>query len=302
MVAGADDASGGLAGQWSRAAADYEQSGAEFFGPLALELVTRARLRPGDRVLDLGSGRGQGLFAAAEAVGPDGSVTGIDLAPEMVRLTTAEIADRGLGNTTIEVGDAGAPDLPPESVEVVLAGFMVFLLPDPVAALLSYHRVLAPGGRLAFSTFGETDERLAAVRAHLRHLADPSPAEPSVPSHAQLRDPAAPSPAEPSTAGHFDVFSDEQKLGELVRRAGFTDVLIAEVTVETRFDDLDQWWRWAWSVGIRGTLERIDPATLDRARPALEEHLHAWRQADGTYLMPTAVRFTTATRPAQPSD
>lgn len=134
----------------------------------------------------------------------------------------------------------------------------------------SYRTLLAPHGRLAFSTYGETDEHLAAVRSKLRDLAGTS----------------APAP---------DVFDNEQAMADLVRRAGFDDdVLIAEVTVETRFDDLAQWWRWAWSVGIRGTLERIDPADLERARPTLERDLEPWRQPDDTYLMPTAIRFTTA--------
>ena len=260
---------GGLAGLWSRAAADYEQSGAEFFGPLAQELVTRARLRPGDRVLDIGTGRGHVLFAAAEAVGPEGSVTGIDLAAEMVRLTAAEINERGLGNATVEVGDAAHPSLPPASVDALLAGFMVFLLPDPQAAFRSYRELLASPGRLAFSTYGEEDPQLLAVRAQLRDLAG-------------------------TTGPARDVFDNTEATGELVRAAGFDDVLTAEVTIETRFDDLGQWWRWAWSVGIRGTLERIDPAALDQARPTIEQDLTPWRQPDGTYLMPTAIRFTTA--------
>lgn len=264
------EADGGPAGLWSRAAADYEQSGAEFFGPLGQELVTRARVRPGDRVLDIGTGRGHVLFPAAGAVGSDGSVTGIDLAPEMVRRTAAEITERGLHHAAVEVGDASAPDLAPESLDVVLAGFMVFLLPDPAAAMHAYRRVLVPGGRLAFSTYGETDEHLSTARTRLCELAGTTAPEP-------------------------DVFDDEQTIAELVRHAGFDDVTIAELTVQTRFDDLAQWWRWAWSVGIRGTLERIDPAALDQARPAVEQDLAPWHQPDGTYLMPTAVRFTTAT-------
>ncbi len=258
-----------MAGLWSRAAADYERSGAEFFGPLGRELVTRARLQPGDRVLDVGTGRGHVLFPAAETVGSDGMVTGIDIADEMVRLTAAEIELRGLRNASVRVGDAADPGLPAGSVDAVLGGFMMFLLPDPAAALRAYARVLRSPGRLAFSTYGPLDPHLAAARSVLRKLAEMPESEP-------------------------DVFDDEKAMTDLVGDAGFDDVTIAEIIVETRFADIDQWWRWAWSVGIRASLERIDPARLDHYRPVIEEHLSAWRQPEDTILMPTAVRFTTA--------
>ncbi len=258
-----------LAGLWSRAAAGYEQSGVEFFGPLGQELVTRAGLRPGDRVLDVGTGRGHVLFPAAAAVGPDGTVQGIDLADEMVRLTAAEIAERGVTNASVRVGDAAEPGLPDGNVDVVLAGFMMFLLPGPAAALRAYRKALTTPGRLAFSTYGPSDEHLLAARAILRSLAGTR----------RLSD---------------DVFDDPDSMAAMVRDAGFEDVAITDVTVRTRFADAGQWWQWAWSVGIRASLERIGPERLERARPEIEDALSGWRQPDGSLLMPTEVRYTVA--------
>src|SRR5215472_14842824 len=74
-----------------------------FFQASAARLVEHAGLHPGDRVLDLGCGRGAVLFAAATAVGPDGYVAGLDLSPGMAHATATDIAARGLRNVTARV-------------------------------------------------------------------------------------------------------------------------------------------------------------------------------------------------------
>ena len=71
---------------------------------------------------------------------------GIDLAPGMVALTAA--AAEPLGHVQVLEGDAAAPDFLDAEFDVVLAGLVVFFLPDPTAALTEYARVLKPGGRL----------------------------------------------------------------------------------------------------------------------------------------------------------
>ncbi|HTF08889.1 MAG TPA: methyltransferase domain-containing protein, partial [Asanoa sp.] len=142
-----------IAGVFDRAAPTYEQSGVEFFAPPGRELVARARVRLGERVLDLGCGRGDVLLPAAAAVGPTGEVIGVDFAPGMIAATTDAAKD--LPWVRVTAGDADYPDFPPGSFDAVTAGFMVFLLPDPPAAVARWARLLRPGGRLALSTFAE---------------------------------------------------------------------------------------------------------------------------------------------------
>ncbi|WP_162605914.1 class I SAM-dependent methyltransferase [Jiangella aurantiaca] len=248
-------------GIWDRVAAEYESTGVDFFAPLGRELVARAGLRPGEHVLDVGTGRGHVLVPAAAAVGQTGRVIGVDLSPAMVELTAADLAGRGVTNATVHVGDAAAPDLAPESVDAVLAGFMLFLLPDPGAALHTYRSILAPGGRLAASTYGPPDPHADEARHRLRRRAGLGADAP-------------------------DVFDDPAALAAMVRSAGFTDVVVDDVAVPVRFRDVDQWWSWARSVGYRGALERIAPADLPAARADVADALAGARQDDGTRTSP----------------
>src|SRR6266576_6371116 len=116
-------------------AATYDRVGVDYFEIFGRQLVATAHLAPGERVLDIGCGRGAVLFPAADAVGAQGQVTGIDLSPGMVQATASEVEHRGLNHVDVHVMDAQGPTLPTASYDVVLAGLAIFFLPDPVVAL-----------------------------------------------------------------------------------------------------------------------------------------------------------------------
>lgn len=148
-----------MADVFDRAAMTYDAVGVDFFSTVGRILVEDAGIRAGERVLDLGCGRGAVLFPAAERVGPEGSVTGVDLAPTMVQLTAQDAHERGLDHVMVQVMDVQEPSLPEHSYDVVTAYLVVFFLPDPPAALEAWRRLLVPGGRLAMTTFAGDDER-----------------------------------------------------------------------------------------------------------------------------------------------
>jgi SAM-dependent methyltransferase len=106
------------------------------------------RLEPGERVLDLGSGAGTDSLVAALQVGPSGSVTGIDMTPEMVAKARAGAAELGLGNVTFVEGEAERLPFADGSFDVVVSNGVVDLIPDKDAVFGELHRVLAPGGRI----------------------------------------------------------------------------------------------------------------------------------------------------------
>jgi SAM-dependent methyltransferase len=159
-------------------AATYDTQGLPFFSVFGRQLVERADVRPGMTVLDVGTGRGAVLWPAAEAVGPEGRVVGIDLSDEMVRRTSDDARARGLQHVDVRPGDAESPDFPAASLDRVLSGLVVFLLPDPLRALASWRQLLKPTGRLGVTIFsGVEDERWAPVNAIIRRYLPGGPSK-----------------------------------------------------------------------------------------------------------------------------
>jgi arsenite methyltransferase len=106
------------------------------------------RLEPGERVLDLGSGAGTDSLVAAQMVGPQGSVTGIDMTPEMLGKARAAASELGLGNVEFVESEAESLPFPDASFDVVISNGVIDLIPDKDAVFAEIHRVLAPGGRI----------------------------------------------------------------------------------------------------------------------------------------------------------
>ena len=109
-----------------------------------------AGLRPGMRVLDVGSGPGDVSFVAARLVGPSGSVLGVDAVPAMIELARARAAERGLPTVHFmrSAIDAIALD---EPVDAVVGRLILMHLPDPAATLRHLSSLVRPGGVIAFS-------------------------------------------------------------------------------------------------------------------------------------------------------
>src|SRR5687767_7659774 len=140
-------------GVFDRAASIYDRVGPRVFSHFGRRLVEMAALAPGMRVLDVAAGRGAQLFPAAKAVGASGRVIGIDLSADMVRETSAEIQNLGLGNAEIRRMDGEALDFPDAEFDRVLCGMALWMFSRPEVALREFLRVLKPGGRLGVCTW-----------------------------------------------------------------------------------------------------------------------------------------------------
>jgi arsenite methyltransferase len=106
------------------------------------------RLAPGERVLDLGSGAGTDSLIAAQMVGEQGHVTGIDMTPEMLVKARAAAAEMGAGNVEFVESEAERLPFPDQSFDVVISNGVIDLIPDKDAVFAELFRVIAPGGRI----------------------------------------------------------------------------------------------------------------------------------------------------------
>lgn len=166
-----------------------------------------AGLKPGERVLDLGSGGGIDCFLASQQVGNTGHVTGLDMTPAMLELARANKAKLGIENVEFVQGEMEKMPLPDTSVDVIISNCVVCLSPDKDAVFTESYRVLSPGGRI-----------------HLSDVMALTAAGPSV---------NTPEEWVSCTAGaeYIDVYRDR------LVRAGFVDIEFTGESVDYKKDD-----------------------------------------------------------------
>ncbi|NUR69652.1 MAG: methyltransferase domain-containing protein [Hamadaea sp.] len=238
----------GIVDLFDRLAGEYDEV-VPFFATFAGQLLDWVGVRPGDRVLDLGCGRGA---LALEAQRRGAEVMAVDAAPGMVRELTTRHPE-----IDAQVMDAHRLDFADASFDLVVSGFVVHLLADSVAAAAEVHRVLAPGGRFAFSWPGPSsgDDRWAFARDLNREYT----------AYAQRE----------RNNGNDDEAEDIL--------AGFVEVSSTTAEVSLPIPDADTYWAWACSHGSRAFIDalpedrraeyrarlsagvaRLDPMTIDR--------------------------------------
>lgn len=269
----------GPAGLFSRLAGSYDSVGVPFFGPIADLLVETLAPAAGERVLDVGCGRGAVLHRVAPALAPDGSIVGLDLAPGMVAATRADLEERPPAvPVEIIVGDAMAPDLPPGTFDVVASSLVLFFLPDPPAALRAWKGLLRPGGRVGVTSFAGQDPRWAEVDEVFQPWLPPG-----------LRD--------ARTSGRGGPFGSDAGVEGLLRDAGLVDVRTVSGAVPVVFADPAQWEAFSWSVGQRAMWEAVPESERADVRGEAFRRLAAFGADDGPVTFTQPVRVTLGISP-----
>ena len=231
------------------AAADrYDDQANSFWERFGRRTVERLELEPGARVFDACCGSGASALPAAEAVGPEGSVVGVDLSESLLALAREKAHQRGLANVDFRCGDLLDPPHGSATFDAVVCVFGVFFVPDMAAAVRALWSRVRPGGKLAVTTWGERVfepgdtlfwESVRAVRPDLYKSFNP-----------------------------WDRISRPTALRELLREGG---VERSEAVVEPGTHPIrgpDDWWTLVLGTGYRGIVEQLSDGDRARVREA----------------------------------
>lgn len=261
-----------VAAMFDGLAAGYDQTGVPYYALIAAGLVDRLHVQPGERVLDIGAGRGAATFPLADAVGEGGRVDAIDFAPGMVEHLARDTAH--LPQVHVAEGDATDPPPGAAPYDVVAASLVVFFVPDPVEALARWRALTRPGGRLGVATFQPWFGTWQALDAIYLEFAG----------------------QQHSSASQQSAFEGDAGVERMLTEAGYGEVRTDLVTHPIHFDDVDQWVRWSRAGTVMGgiwnrTDEADHPEILRRATATLEDS----RGADGRIVLEVGARYTFGT-------
>ncbi|MGA8545714.1 MAG: methyltransferase domain-containing protein [Mycobacterium sp.] len=239
-------------------------------------LVDQIDPQPGQSVLELTAGPGETGFLAAARLGSTGRVICSDFVPAMVQAARRGAAERGLDNIECRVIDASQIDLPDSSVDGVLSRFGLMLVPEQQRALAEIRRVLRPGGRCAYATWG-----LPQHNPWIFHVVA-----------ALLQNGVAPPGDAFAPGGMFSLATAENNQA-LAAAAGFTDVTVDELTGAMRFDGKDDYWNYIASVAgpVAELVSSLDGDEVKAVRSTLDPAVAPFEH-DGALEIPWLATVT----------
>lgn len=268
---------------WNRVAGGWEKWDRFFDEQMAFlnhRLVADARLRSGLRVLDLGSGTGYPALLAAQTVGSNGTVIGIDLAEQMLNAAQRKASSLRLSNVTFRPGDVTTLPFEAASFDAVTSRFCLMFLPEIQKAVTEIGRVLKPGSWLSAAVWSapEKNAYLTTPLTVIKQFLDLPPPDPTAPGIFRLAKPG--------------------ELGRILQEAGFVNVAEEEYLAEVRFPSGEEYYESLMDIAapIQNLFAKLSEQQKSEARQRIVGSIGQFRSANGIAL-PIAVRMVAARKP-----
>lgn len=231
--------------------------------PFRMDLLDRLRARPGEHILDLGTGPGEPAMAMAQSVGHTGHVTGVDLSENMVTIARRVAQARGLKNVDFEVMDCGALTFPEAKFDAATCSFGFQIFTNPERAAQEMHRVLKPQGRICVGVWSTGDKVpfLDAIIAPMLENAEPD------------EDGYIPTPYETGGPGEMVAF---------LEAAGFVEGREERVHHSVKFDSPEDYLKALLkATPIGHSLSEEEPTVQAEVLRKTRANLRRWETASG---------------------
>lgn len=268
---------------WNRVAAGWEKWDRFFEEQMAFlnhRLIGDARLRSGLRVLDLGSGTGYPALLAAQVVGHKGSVTGLDLAADMLAVAQRKGKELGLTNVTFQTGDVSVLPFDTGSFDAAISRFCLMFLPEIPKAAAEIARVLKAGGWFAASVWSAPDKNPSfslSIDA-IKQAVEMPPPDPAAPGIFRLAKPG--------------------DLAAILQQAGFVDVAEQEYAAEWSYASAEEYYTSLMELAapIQNLMAKLSATQIHDIKTRLIQAASRYRRGN-RIVFPLAVRMVSAKKP-----
>jgi ubiquinone/menaquinone biosynthesis C-methylase UbiE len=234
------------AATYNAAADHFDDEPLGFWDLIGKRTITNLKLQTGAKILDVGCGTGASALPAAQAVGKNGSVVGVDLASRLLDRARAKALAAGLDNIEFRLADMTALNYPDGAFDAVVSVFSIFFVPDLEGLVRELWRMVRPGGKLAVTTWGPR----FCEPAYSRWFVALGKERPDL----------------VNAFNPWDRITDVAAVRKLLQDGGVKD---AEIIPEDGVQPLrsaDDWWTIALGTGLRWTIEQMGPEAAARVK------------------------------------
>ncbi|MFA6915112.1 MAG: methyltransferase domain-containing protein [Parachlamydiales bacterium] len=258
-----------IKGIFNRAAPAYGGKNNIYFSHFADKLVDLAKIKGPENILDVATGRGAVLKKALTKIDARGSLTAVDISPEMIQQLTEEL-DCQSKQVHLYCMDAEHLEFEDNSFDIIFCAFGVFFFPNIHSVLTDFRRLLKPNGKLLLSTWGKKDFCHELYKIELTKLD-------SVP---------------PVTLHEFEKV---EFIRNILVDSGFQNLHCKLESLDYVYPSIENWIDSLWNLGSRGRLETLSEEQLSRLKEVLRFKLTPCLQFDGLHET-LEVIYTQATK------